>query len=146
MDVRFAFRSFTKNPGFTAVVLLTLALGIGGSTSIFSVVNGVLLRPLPYPDPDRLVSVQSGGQGSGDPAHAPGDYLDLQREQRSFSAIAAHRGDVIDITSERAEPLRLDPATYAAVIAVLALVAFAACYLPALRAARVNPMSALRSE
>jgi predicted permease len=110
MDLQLAFRSFTRNPGFTAVVLLTLGLGIGGSTSIFSVVNGVLLRPLPYPEPDRLVSVQSARAGSEDPAHAPADFLDLVRQQRSFTAIAGHRGDVIDITSDRAEPLRLDGA------------------------------------
>jgi predicted permease len=110
MDLKLALRSFTRNPGFTSVVLLTLALGIGGSTSIFSVVNGVLLRPLPYPDPDRLVSVQSARPGSEDPAHAPADFLDLVREQHSFTAIAGHRGDVIDITSDRAEPIRLDGA------------------------------------
>jgi predicted permease len=110
MDFKLALRSFTKNPGFTAVVLLTLGLGIGGSTSIFSVVNGVLLRPLPYPDPDRIVSVQSARSGAEDPAHAPADFLDLVREQQSFTAIAGHRGDVIDITSDSAEPVRLDGA------------------------------------
>ena len=58
-DLKFAVRNFAKTPGFTAVVLLTLGLGIGGSTAIFSVVNGVLLRPLPYPEPEPLVSVSS---------------------------------------------------------------------------------------
>ena len=110
MDLKLAVRSFTRNPGFTSVVLLTLGLGIGGSTAIFSVVNGVLLRPLPYPEPDRLVSVQSARSGSEDPAHAPADFLDLVREQHSFTAVAGHRGDVIDITSEQAEPVRLDGA------------------------------------
>jgi putative ABC transport system permease protein len=108
-DLRFAVRNLLKSPGFTAVVLLTLGLGIGGSTAIFSVVNGVLLRPLPYPEPDRIVSILTSRPGDvSDSAHAPADYLDLQRQNRSFSTMAGYRGDVIDITAAGAEPLRLD--------------------------------------
>jgi putative ABC transport system permease protein len=110
MDFTQAFRGLSKNPGFTTVVLLTLALGIGGSTAIFSVVNGILLRPLPYPEPDAIVSVQSWRSGADEAAHTPADFLDLQREQRSFTTVAAHRGDVIDITPDSAAPQRLDGA------------------------------------
>ena len=54
-DIRYALRSFRRAPGFTLVALITLALGIGGTTAIFSIVDGVVLRPLPYPDPGRIL-------------------------------------------------------------------------------------------
>jgi predicted permease len=60
-DLRFAFRTMTKNPGFTAVVIITMALGIGVNTAIFSLINGILLRPLPYPEPDQLVNAAYTG-------------------------------------------------------------------------------------
>ena len=98
-DLRFAVRQLLKNPGFTVVTVLTLALGIGANTAIFSVVEGVLLAPLHYSEPDRLVVVWENNPRF---PRVWGSYLnfqDWQRSARSFQQIAAFREQGIDLTS-----------------------------------------------
>jgi putative ABC transport system permease protein len=88
-DFRFGLRMLRRDSGFTAVAMLTLGLGIGAATCIFSVVNGVLLRPLPFRDPGRLVAVWENNARENDPHYplAPANYFDLTRESRSFEKI-----------------------------------------------------------
>lgn len=88
-DLKFAFRQLRKSPGFTITAVLTLALGIGGVTAIFSIVDAVLLRPLPYPGPDRLIVLHMGMQRLFDEANlgAP-DVLTYQEESQAFTGVA----------------------------------------------------------
>lgn len=90
-DVRYAFRWLRRSPAFTATALLTLGLGIGAATAIFSVVHGVLLKPLPYPESQQLVAVWSRLGTSDEPASSsPPDYREFRDHTRSFSAIGAY--------------------------------------------------------
>jgi len=97
-DVRYAIRMLAKNPGFTIIAVLTLALGIGANTAIFSVVNGVLLRPLPYPEPDRLVALSEKTANFESSSISYPNFLDWQRHNTSFSAMAAYRQDDLSLT------------------------------------------------
>lgn len=88
-DLRFAFRMLRKQPLTTAAAVLSLALGIGGTTAIFSVFDAVVLRPLPYADPDRLVAIWATSNLGRRGAVSPGDFADFRRESRSFDGMAA---------------------------------------------------------
>jgi putative ABC transport system permease protein len=107
-DVRYAFRGLARSPGFAAVALLTLALGIGASTAIFTVVDAVLLRPLPYPDPDELVRVRPSWEGTPVARLSPAEYLDL-RELEVFAGVGVYAFGTANLTGE-GEPERLQAA------------------------------------
>ena len=93
-DIRYCIRSLRRNPAVVAACVLILALGIGANTAIFSAVKAILLEPLPYPDPSRLVALYEAGviQGDVHDEPAPGNFYDWQRQARSFEQIAAYGG------------------------------------------------------
>ena len=90
-DVRYGLRVLAKNPGFTAIAILTLTLGIGANTALFSVVNGVLLNPLPYPHPERLTILRESKPNFAQGAVSYPNFLDWRKDNTTFSAMAALR-------------------------------------------------------
>src|SRR3954467_8549349 len=108
-DLRYAVRMLLKNPGFTFAALITLALGIASSTAIFSVIDGVLLHPLPYPDSESIVVLdptqRSTGQAGG--ANAPANYLDYAAQNDVFAFLSASRGEQFNLSDgDRPERVR----------------------------------------
>ncbi len=97
-DLHYAFRTLRKSPGFATVAMATLALGIGANTAVFSALNGVLLRPLPYPGPARLVTVYETTPQLAYLSVSYPNYLDWRRESRSFTDMGAHRTDDFNLT------------------------------------------------
>lgn len=113
-DLRYAVRALRRNPGFTTVAILTLALGIGANTALFSVVNGVLLRPLPYAEPERLVSIRNTWEGNDDLLAAiasisPAEYFDYRDRLKAFESFGVYTTAIYSLTGD-GEPERLSAA------------------------------------
>jgi putative ABC transport system permease protein len=108
VDVRYALRGMRRSPGFTAVVLLTIALGVGANAGIFSVLNGVLLRPLPYAEPERLVQVatQFPAQGFERFWLSPPEYFELKEQAVSLASVGAYRTGTASVGGDDA-PVRV---------------------------------------
>ena len=104
-DLRVALRSLVKRPGFTLITILTLALGVGASTAIFSVVDGVLVRPLPYPHAEQLVQLREVNDHGGRMAFAEPNFLDLRARSHAFSGVAQYSGSLTTVNGG-SEPVR----------------------------------------
>jgi putative ABC transport system permease protein len=108
-DLRYAFRSFQKTPGLTAILILTLGLGIGANTAIFSVIDAVLLRPTPLTNLDRLAMVWETDRNTGttrEPASVP-DFLDFKSRTQTFDELAAIMAGEVNLRPEHGDPVRL---------------------------------------
>src|SRR5262245_41350647 len=96
--LQYAFRMLLKNPAVTMVAVITLALGIGANTAIFSVVNAVLIRPLPYKDPDRLVALWENVPEHGRWRAAPANFFDWKKQNTTFEDMSAYGGSAMTLT------------------------------------------------
>ena len=108
-DVRYALRTLRRSPALTLVIVASLAIGIGANTAIFSVVNALLLKPLPYPDPERLAVLWLRSPGINIPQDwpSPGQYVDLQTENRSFEEMSISQGRAGSLMGQT-DPLRVE--------------------------------------
>src|SRR5690242_15736503 len=99
-DLRYSLRSLARTPGFALLAILTLSLGIGANSAIFSVINGVLLKPLAYPAPDQLVMITSQFPGLGFDKFwvSPPEYFELRERAKSFSEIGAYRVNAVNLS------------------------------------------------
>src|SRR2546430_16866191 len=107
-DVRYALRSFAKNPGFAAAAVLSLAIGIGANTSVFSVASALLLHPLPYKDADRLVILwnRSPGLDIAEDWFSTAQYFDIKTGHDGFEHVAIAYGSNLNLTGD-GEPERI---------------------------------------
>ena len=106
-DIRYALRAMRGSPGLTFVIVASLAVGIGANTAIFSVINALLLKPLPYPDPERLAVIWIRNPGISIPQDwpSPGQYFDIRNRQRSFEQMSISRGRVTTLLGRSGNPL-----------------------------------------
>src|SRR5438093_3983058 len=97
-DLRYSVRTLIERPGFAVVAALTIALGVGGTTAMFGVVDAVLLRPLPYADPDRLVMLWTRTPGGPQAAASWPEFVDWREQNHSFADLAVGRGPGVNLT------------------------------------------------
>ncbi|HEY0366580.1 MAG TPA: ABC transporter permease, partial [Pyrinomonadaceae bacterium] len=109
-DLRYGIRNLAKRRGFTAIAVLTLALGIGASTAIFSVVDGVLLRSLPYPNAEQIVQLREINERGGRMPFAEPNFVDVRARSHTFEGVAQYNGQLTTVTGG-SEPVRAS--TYA---------------------------------
>src|SRR4051812_48990003 len=107
-DLRYAARKLIRTPGFTIIAVATLALAIGATTAVYSIVDGVLLKPLPFQSPQQLVRLESTGADGKPFPLSPADYLDFRDQATTFATIAQFNIGFANFASTGGDPVRLD--------------------------------------
>ncbi|MBI1875658.1 MAG: hypothetical protein HYZ58_02270 [Acidobacteria bacterium] len=145
--IRLGLRVLSRYPGMTAVSVLALALGIGLTTTMFSIVYGAMLKGLPFDEPDRIVLVQRNNLAEGlrQMDVSLHDYVDWQRDQLTLGLVlATFLSRSLAILLFQVEPR--DTSIFSTIVVVLVATGLAACLVPARRASHIDPMIALRYE
>jgi hypothetical protein len=169
-DMLYAFRTLRRSLTFTAAAALTPALGIGANTALFTVIYAVLLRPLPYPEPGRLVKFYERLADGTRENWSRADFLDFWRQSASFAYLAGYREENVNLTGyDRPQPAAthqwrrcdgelfrrhestaadwpVDGVTFSAAVVLLMTVAVVASYVPARRLMSIDPVVVLRAE
>ena len=104
-DLKYAARMLKSKPGFTVAAVASLAMGIGACTAIFSIVDALLLRPLPYPNPQQLVALREVGEGGRQMTFTEANFLDLRDKNRSFESVAEYVSQLVSVIGA-SEPVR----------------------------------------
>src|SRR5689334_13157890 len=110
-DLKYAARKLLRTPGFTIVAVATLALAIGATTAVYSIVDGILLKPLPFRAPQQLVRLESTGRDGKPFPLSPADYLDYREQITSFADIAQMNNGFVNFATASGDPIRLDRMT-----------------------------------
>ena len=160
-DLRYGIRNLSKHPGFTAIAVFTVALGVGATTAMFSVVNGVLLKSLPFPESQQLIAMRESSKEVPVMQVSYPNYLDWRAQQTTFMRLILKQGMTLVgvavaiglagswmltrlIKSLLFEVSATDAVAFSLPPVLLIVVALLACFVPARRATKVDPLVALR--
>jgi hypothetical protein len=146
-DLRFAARQLARSPGFTLLAIVTLGLGIGANTSMFSVLNGILLKPLPFAQVDQLERIYRATAQNPEGNLSAADFLALRKGRQDYGAVFAFPPSSASL-SEPQQPAEMaySPLILAGTTVLLVTVALPACCLPARRAAKIDAIATLRAD
>jgi ABC-type antimicrobial peptide transport system permease subunit len=142
----YAIRLLRKSPAFTAAAILTLAFGIGANTALFSLVNGVLLKQLPFQHASRLVWIWSTRTDRDKAFYSLPDFIETREYSKAFDGFAAFTNWGANLSGMGRLSVSADPVTFAVAALLFATVGIVAAYLPARRVIRIDPLTALRAE